>query len=351
MVPVVYRRHSLDQWWNWCRLRRAQLVRRSALYEHHKTSLLCDIFRLWCHFGLQRLRNRRRQRLAAFVHGQHEHIKSTGGSAYNLALRSFGRFKARAFASRLLHAIFTRMQQRRNRRILHRALVGLVELFFYRRNIVLTLARLDGKKDFIVCKGILACWYAWQMQRRHLFLATAIFTRMLQRRNRRILHCTFVGMVDLFVYRRNQVLTLARLDGKRDFIVCKGAIACWQIWRNLLLATLRADKFAQLQLVAVFHKTWWNVAVCATQLKSIYEHVLLSSRVQCATVLLKAWWNVAVREAQLKSIYGRVLLSWNAFGIHQSWGKWKGLCFEIRTLSRVGAKIARRYTADVCHRL
>ena len=123
-------------------------------------------FRVWCYFDLQRIRERRRKRLEAFVFGQHERITCTGGLGYKLTSRALGALKALAAARRYFSHVFERVQAIRDRNSQACALSGWFQVSSHRRYCLMWLSRLSNKLSLRLLAATLCGWYRWGRHRR-----------------------------------------------------------------------------------------------------------------------------------------------------------------------------------------
>ncbi len=165
-VEISVGRDALSRWWKWGRWHRHQLDGRGTLLERQATKLLHEAFRVWCYFDLQRIRERRRKRLEAFVFGQHERITCTGGLGYKLTSRALGALKALAAARRYFSHVFERVQAIRDRNSQACALSGWFQVSSHRRYCLMWLSRLSNKLSLRLLAATLCGWYLWGRHRR-----------------------------------------------------------------------------------------------------------------------------------------------------------------------------------------
>ena len=110
-------RNALVCWWDWCRVHRGQLKAREAIHERLITQLIFEAFRLWCYFCVQRKREGRRRRLAAYFARQDVNIRKTGGFAFVRASQACHVLKAWTLRRHTFSQISSRIEAKRESNI------------------------------------------------------------------------------------------------------------------------------------------------------------------------------------------------------------------------------------------
>ena len=304
---MKYNRNSLSQWWDWCRLHRAQFLRKTAILERHETTLLNDMLRKWCQFRLRRLRDRRRKTLDAYVHGQDVRIKPPGLLSNNWRITShvFNVLKSRAYRLRQRRRTSARLAKRRNLHVLRCAIVEWSARFIWKRHGISTFLTIDSRRQVRLSRWAIASWCLKLLERRKTCHA------------------------------------IVQADKCAKVRLSRWAIASWYLEflerHRTFRGNVQADKCGRKRIIYLFFNAWWDW--CHLHRAQLLRQAAIHERHETSLLndMLRKWCR------SVRKLYFKIVC------IHKFWGAWKSLYLKNSHILHDVAKTNRRLELRKCN--